>query len=77
MMGICLFFQALMVFLQNKGGGIGILLREMAILFAGLKPGFDASRLALGVQKKAWEIMPGETVLMANKLASVLFEYIP
>ena len=70
-------FQALMVFLQNKGGGIGILLREMAILFAGLKPGFDASRLALGVQKKAWEIMPGETALMANKLLSLLFEYIP
>jgi len=74
---ICLVFQLWLVYAQTSGGPLKYTLQEFLIVLSGLKPGFDAARVARGKAKNEHNAVDPATELAFCKGAELFCESIP
>jgi hypothetical protein len=77
MVGTCLFFQLLLVFMQTRKASKAKMAKEVLIVLSGLKPGFDAYQVAKGAEQNANAVMDPATELAATKGGEMVAESIP
>jgi hypothetical protein len=76
---LCIFFQLALVVLQNGGlnGGWRLLLKEVAIVVSGLKPGVDAMRVVQNRSRLEHNIIDAKQELVFTKMIELFCESIP
>ena len=70
MVGMCLFIQLLVVFLQTRKAPKAKMAKEMTIVLTGLKPGFDAYQVAKGAEQSVGAVLDPATELATEPLAT-------
>ena len=77
MVCLCLLFQMILVFLNNRKAPRQVLAKELLIVLSGLKPGVDAARVASGDETKAYNIMGSRMELVTMRMVELSCEAIP
>jgi hypothetical protein len=77
MVGTCLFFQLLLVFVQTRKGAKAKMVKEVLIVLSGLKPGFDAYQVAKGAEQSVGALVNPESELQFTKVFEMVTESIP
>ena len=77
MVGACLLLQFGVVWLQTRKVSKAKMAKEMLIVMSGLKPGFDAYRVAKGAEQSAGAVMDPATEHVGTKMAEMVAESIP
>jgi hypothetical protein len=77
MVGLCLFWQLVLVFSQTVKGGRKVMLKEMLIVISGLKPGWEAMKVANNSEQPAHANMSPESELTFTKCTEMCFESVP
>jgi hypothetical protein len=76
MLATCMIFQLVMVYGQNRKKPLKMLAEAMKVL-SGLKPAFDAARVASNADFEEGQVMDPKIELMASKLLELFCESIP
>jgi hypothetical protein len=77
MVGMCLLGQLCLVLIQTRKGPRRVMLKEMLIVLSGLKPGWEAARVANGAEQSVHTTMDPETVLVCTRALEMATEAIP
>jgi hypothetical protein len=77
MVGTCLIFQLLVVFVQTRKAPKAKMAKEMLIVLSGLKPGFDAYQVAKGTEQSEGSVWDAAQELAATKGVEMVAESIP
>jgi hypothetical protein len=77
MVGTCLLFQLILVFIQTRKAPKAKMAKEMLIVLSGLKPGFDAYQVAKGAEQSAGAVVNPAIELAATKVFEMACESIP
>lgn len=77
MVGMCLFFQLITVFMQNRKASKAKMVKEVLIVLSGLKPGFDAYQVAKGAEQSVGAVVDPATEHVFTKGAEMVCESIP
>jgi hypothetical protein len=65
MVGVNLAIQLLVVYFQCRKGPLRSWIKEVFVVLAGMKPGFDAMKVASGNEKASYSMLHPETVRSA------------
>ena len=77
MVGTCLFLQLILVWLQTRKASKAKMAKEMLIVLSGLKPGFDAYRVAKGAEQDVGAVFNPELEHVCTKSFEMVAESIP
>ena len=77
MVGTCLFFQLITVFMQNRKAPKAKMAKEVLIVLSGLKPGFDAYRVAKGADQIVGAVLDPASEHVGTKMHEMVCESIP
>jgi hypothetical protein len=77
MVGTCLIFQLLTVFMQTRKASKAKMAKEVLIVLSGLKPGVDAYQVAKGAEQSAGAVVDPATELAFTKGVEMVAESIP
>eukprot|EP00518_Triparma_eleuthera_P014041 CAMPEP_0182474878 /NCGR_PEP_ID=MMETSP1319-20130603/26425_1 /TAXON_ID=172717 /ORGANISM="Bolidomonas pacifica, Strain RCC208" /LENGTH=626 /DNA_ID=CAMNT_0024675815 /DNA_START=157 /DNA_END=2033 /DNA_ORIENTATION=- len=69
--------QLMMIILVHGQGGPGVLLCEVAKLFSGLKPAFDAYAVGTGAERPAYAVFDPFTEMVGARMMELFSEAIP
>jgi hypothetical protein len=77
MVGLCLLGHLFVVWFQTHKGPTRVMLKEMLIVLSGLKPGWDAARVANGGEQSEHAAMNAETELTFTRGFEMAMEAVP
>jgi hypothetical protein len=77
MVGLCLLGHLFVVWFQTHKGPTRAMLKEMLIVLSGLKPGWDAARVANGGEQSEHAVMNAETELTFTRGFEMAMEAVP
>ena len=77
MVGLCLAFQLLIVWIQTRKGPRRVMLKEMLIVLSGTKPGIDAKRVADGNELTEHATINPDMELVCTRCFELVCESIP
>jgi hypothetical protein len=77
MVGLCLLFQLVLVWIQAHKGPRRVMLKEMLIVLSGTAPGVHAMRVARGTEQSEYAAMDPELELTFTRGIELVLESIP
>jgi hypothetical protein len=77
MVGLCLLAQFFLVWVQAHKGPRRVMLKEMLIVLSGMKPGWDAARVANGAEQSEHAAMNPVIELTATRGFEMAMEAVP